>query len=172
MGTPDFSDHDSCGIIIDEAFPKVKRPFKFFNFFLQNSDFLNLVREHWYTVNVKGFAMYRVSKNLKALKRPIKEFNKLNFSDMENRAEEAHDLLLSYQILTLADPNLLNVIHELEAQRKYNILAAGEECFFYQKYRVTWLDVGDGNTGYFHRMADSRKSINTISTLFDDNSVN
>lgn len=33
---------------------------------------------------------------------------------------------------------------------------------------MTWFAEGDGNTRYFHRMADSRKSVNTITTLVDD----
>lgn len=171
FGDPDFSDHVSCGVVIDGAAPIVKRPFKFFNYLLKNSEFLNLIREHWYTVNVVGSNMYRVSRKLKALKKPIKDFSRLNYSDLEKRTKEAHDILLSSQGLTLADPSLFNASQELEAQRKWQILSSAEESFFLQKSRVTWFAEGDSNTNYFHRMADSRKSINTITTLYDENGL-
>lgn len=80
---------------------------------------------------------------------------------------EAHDLVLNCQNLTLADPFLINASNELEAQRKWQIMVKAEESFFYQKSRVTWLLGGDSNTSYFHRMADSRKSLNNILFLND-----
>lgn len=171
FGEPDFSDHASCGVVLDEDVLRLKRPFKFYNFLLQNQDFLDLVRVHWFSENVLGSAMLRVSRKLKALKKPIKEFSKLNYSDLEKRTKEAHDTLLSFQSLTLADPSMTNAAQELEAQRKWSILCAAEESFFFQKSRVTWLAYGDGNTRYFHRMADARKQINTISTMVDENGL-
>ncbi|KAG7579142.1 Reverse transcriptase domain [Arabidopsis thaliana x Arabidopsis arenosa] len=171
FGNPDFSDHASCGVVFEEAVIRVKRPFKFFNYLLQNPEFMNLVRDNWFSLNVVGSSMYRVSKKLKALKKPIKDFSKLNYSDLEKRAKEAHELLLSCQDRTLADPSLLNTAHELEAQRKWQILSTAEESFFLQKSRVAWFAEGDGNTRYFHRMAATRKCFNTITTMFDGNGV-
>ncbi|XP_019082654.1 PREDICTED: uncharacterized protein LOC109125477 [Camelina sativa] len=110
-----------------------------------------------------------VSKKLKALKRPIKEFSKSNYSDLEKRTREAHEVLLSRQNRTLADPSTTNATLELEAQRTWASLAAAEESFFLQKSRVTWFAEGDGNTRYFHRMTNARKSINSIHSLTDDN---
>ncbi|XP_010457034.1 PREDICTED: uncharacterized protein LOC104738577 [Camelina sativa] len=169
FGEPDFSDHASCVVVVEDSHEKVKRPFKFFNFLRQNPDFKHLVRDSWYSLNVTGSAMYIVSRKLKALKKPIKDFSKCNYSDLEKRTKEAHDLLLSFQSITLADPSQPNAAQELEAERKWHILSAAEESFFLQKSRVTWFAEGDGNTRYFHRMADSRFSNNAISTLFDTN---
>jgi len=168
FGPPDFSDHASCGVVLELDPIKAKRPFKFFNFLLKNPEFLNLVWDVWYSTNVVGSSMFRVSKKLKALKKPIKDFSRLNYSNFEKRTEEAHETLLSFQNLTLDNPSLENAAHELEAQRKWQILATAEESFFRQRSRVTWFAEGDGNTRYFHRMADSRKSVNTITTLVDD----
>lgn len=34
FGHPDFSDHASCGVVLDEPVTRVKRYFKFYNFLL------------------------------------------------------------------------------------------------------------------------------------------
>lgn len=99
---------------------------------------MDLVKENCYTVNVVGLAMFQVSKKLKALKKPLKDFSKLiNYSDLENRTKEAHELLLRCQDLTLGNPSCFNVAHELEAQRKWHILSFAEESFFLQKSRLS-----------------------------------
>ncbi|KAG7595163.1 Endonuclease/exonuclease/phosphatase superfamily [Arabidopsis thaliana x Arabidopsis arenosa] len=171
FGAPDFSDHASCGVVLEEAAIKAKRPFKFFNFLLRNPEFLNLIRDSWYSLNVVGSAMFRVSKKLKALKKPIKDFSKLNYSNLELRTKEAHDTLLHFQNLTLADPSVANAEQELDAERKWHVLSSAEESFFLQRSRVSWFAEGDSNTRYFHRMADSRKSLNTITTMFDESGL-
>ncbi|KAG7548232.1 Reverse transcriptase domain [Arabidopsis suecica] len=171
FGEPDFSDHTSCGVVLDAAVLKAKRPFRFFNFLLQNPEFIHVIRELWYSFNVVGSAMYRVSKKLKQLKSHIKSFSRDNYSDLEKRVVEAHELVLDCQQLTLSDPSALHAAYELEATRKWHILLRAEESFFCQKSRVTWLFEGDSNSAYFHKMADMRKSINTIHFLVDENGV-
>lgn len=69
----------------------------------------------------------------------------------------------------LANPNSSNAKVELEALRKWQLLALAEESFFCQRSRVTWLDLRDSNTAYFHRMANTRNSINLIHYLLDGN---
>ncbi|XP_010489852.1 PREDICTED: uncharacterized protein LOC104767537 [Camelina sativa] len=71
FGAPDFSDHAVCGVIPSSTGEKIKRPFKFFNFFLQNTDFIQEIGMHWLSLNVTGSAMYRVSKKLKILKKKL-----------------------------------------------------------------------------------------------------
>lgn len=51
------------------------------------------------------------------------------------------------------------------------MLSSAEESFFYQRSRVTWLQVGDRNTPYFHRMANAKQSMNHIHYLEDDAGV-
>lgn len=169
FGEPDFSDHASSGVILDAAAVKDIRPFKFFNYLLRNQDFIHLIAEHWYTFNIKGSAMFRVSRKLKLLKPLIRLFSKDNFSDLEKRVVEAHVLVLANQRKTLDNPSFENAARELESIRKWQILVTAEEGFFCQKSRVTWLSECDSNTAYFHRMADARKSINNIQFLVDDN---
>lgn len=160
---PDFSDHASCGVVLETINKSSVRPFCFYNYLLHIQDFSILIREQWYSINIVGSTMFRVSKKLQKLKACIREFNKDNYSDLEKKVVEAHDLLLMCQHNTLVDPSLSNANLELEAQRKWHILLKAEESYFCQKSRITWLREGDSNAGYFHRMADTRKSLITSS---------
>ncbi|KAG7547838.1 Reverse transcriptase domain [Arabidopsis suecica] len=168
FGEPDFSDHACCGVVLRDDSQRTRRPFRFFNYLLHNPHFVDLIREQWYSINAVGSAMFRVSKKLKALKPHIRTFSSENYSDLEKRVVEAHELVLSSQRRTLEDPSILNANSELEATRKWHTLVIAEERFFCQKSRVTWLHDGDSNTSYFHRMADMRHSMNKIQFLFDD----
>jgi len=171
FGNLDFSDHVSCGVVLEADGVRAKRPFKFYNFLLKNEEFLNVVADIWFSINVVGSYMFRVSKKIKALKKPIKDFSRLNYSGIELRTKEAYELLLRCQDLTLANPTGTNAVSELEAQRKWLALSSAEESFFHQRSRVSWFADGDSNTRYFHRMVDSRKSFNTINSLVDSNGL-
>lgn len=68
FGEPDFSDHASCGVVLDVVDRSVLRPFKFYNYLLQNQSLKLLIKEQWYSINMVGSNMYRVSKKLQKLK--------------------------------------------------------------------------------------------------------
>ncbi|KAG7579890.1 Endonuclease/exonuclease/phosphatase superfamily [Arabidopsis thaliana x Arabidopsis arenosa] len=163
--SPHFSDHSPSCITIDASVPRHKKPFKFFNYMLKNMDFLPLISHSWFSFNVAGSEMFRVSSKLKFLKKIIRDFSKSNYSDLEKRVQEALVSLTEAQSNMLSNPSTLNAAVELEATRKWEVLSQAEESFFFQRSRVTWLREGDKNTSYFHRMASSRQSINHIHFL-------
>ncbi|KAG7568329.1 Reverse transcriptase domain [Arabidopsis thaliana x Arabidopsis arenosa] len=167
FGAPEFSDHSPCTITLDHAQPRQKKPFKFFNYLLKNPDFLPLVCLSWFSFNFVGSEMFRVSSKLKELKLVIREFSKLNYSDLEKRVKEAMEVLSVAQTTMLSNPSVANAALELDASRKWELLSQAEESFFCQRSRITWLDEGDKNSAYFHRMASVRQSINHIHYLED-----
>lgn len=130
-----------------------------------------MIREQWYSTNVVGSTMFRVSKKFQTIKHCIREFSRDNYLNLEKRVAEGHELVLQSQSLTLADPSVSNATQELEHQRKWLILVQAEERYFCQNSSVSWLRDGDSNTAYFHRMADSRKIINSIAFLIDENEI-
>ncbi|CAA7048764.1 unnamed protein product [Microthlaspi erraticum] len=167
FGEPSFSDHASCEVSLQHVIQRAKKPFKFFNFLLQNNDFVPMIANQWFSLNVVGSDMFRLSKKLKALKNPIRTFTKSNFSDLEKRTAEAHEEVIHAQSLLLSNPSSSLAEREIEATRKWHILVKAEEAFLQQKSRVSWLREGDSNSAYFHRMVATRTSINHIHYLQD-----
>lgn len=139
FGDRDFSDHASCGVVLQLDSVARKSPFKFYNFFLENEDFHPMICYNWFSLNVVGSAMFRVARKLKLLKKEIREFSRSNYSAIEQRVKEAHQILLHHQSVMLSDPSTLNAKLEIEAQRKWIVLVRAEECFFLQRSRVLWL---------------------------------
>lgn len=95
FGDPDFSDHAIATVLLHPTEFKRKKPFKFYNYMLQNPDFVQLISTEWLSINVTGSAMFRVSQKLKLLKGCIREFTKENYSDREKRVKETHLILLN-----------------------------------------------------------------------------
>ena len=164
---PDFSDHSCSTVSIQPDLQRKKRPFKFFNYLLQNPTFLPTVTEDWFSINVTGSAMFRISEKLRLLKKCIRDFSRENYSDLEKRVAEAHEILLYRQNETLRNPNILNAEMELDAQLIWQELAAAEDAFLLQRSRILWLGKGDAGTAYYHRIVATRRAINHIHFLTD-----
>lgn len=169
FGSPEFSDHAVISITLDPSIVKAKKPFRFYNFITLNPDFLAMICNCWFSFNVTGSAMYRVSCKLKLLKKCIKDFSKLNYSGIEKRTALALDRLTAAQNSVLSDPSTVNVTLELQAMQEWEELSNAEASFFFQRSRINWLAYGDGSSRLFHRYAASRQAINHIHFLLAPN---
>lgn len=122
----------------------------------------------WFSLNITGSAMFRVSRKLKLLKKSIKDFSKENYSGIEKRTAQAHEKLTHAQNLMLAAPSTSNTSLELQAIKEWEELSAAETAFFFQRSSINWLAFGDGNSRLFDRYAASRQAINHIHFLISD----
>ncbi|PSS19303.1 Endonuclease, partial [Actinidia chinensis var. chinensis] len=66
-----LSDHSPCTISILGDNDRGACPFKFFNMWTRHENFLELVNNSW-GENIRGSAMFKLCKKLKALKEPLK----------------------------------------------------------------------------------------------------
>ncbi|GKV02389.1 hypothetical protein SLEP1_g14827 [Rubroshorea leprosula] len=163
---PDISDHCAGSITIMEvATQNTRKPFKIFNFWTKNERFLNIVQEVWSSVTVSGCYMFQLCKKLKALKAPLRQLNKDCYSDLQGRIQQETSKLYAIQIDLLASPHEDLVLVEQEQARKVAELSLAEEAFLKQKSRVHWLQEGDQNTTYFHKVMKVRQSKNLIKEL-------
>lgn len=167
FGDPDMSDHSPSCLISGHLFHS-KKPFMVSHFLLQHKDFLPRVTEFWWTSTYPGTTMFKISKKLKLLKNVIKDLNREHFSDLELRVKDAHSSLTAIQARLLVNPSHLTAKLEKAAHKKWLDLALAEEKFLFQKSRVKWVNSGDCNSAYFHRMVNSRRGLNHIHYLEDE----
>lgn len=66
------------------------------------------------------------------------------------------------QIKALTDPSPANFQEEQTIASKLSFLRSIEESYFRQRSRINWLNEGDGNTSFFHRLTQVRNSLNSI----------
>ncbi|XP_010481131.1 PREDICTED: uncharacterized protein LOC104759967 [Camelina sativa] len=169
FGEPGFSDHSPSCVFLDTGKLKIHKPFKFLTLLNDNEEFGPLIKLWWQALTFDCSKMLLVSKKLKALKRVIKDFSHDNYSDLEKRTSEAFENLQTCQQTLLASPSALSSQLEKEAHMKWCILASAEESFLRQKSRICWLENGDKNSKFFHRVVLSRQAQNHILFLLDDN---
>ena len=79
-----FSDHSDAHIRIGDICPPGRRPFKFYNMWVDHSEYSALVLDGW-QLPVEGSPMFVLCKKLKSLKHPLKSLNKLHFSHISER---------------------------------------------------------------------------------------
>ncbi|XP_010501556.1 PREDICTED: uncharacterized protein LOC104778826 [Camelina sativa] len=167
FGEPEMSDY--CPSCLKLGVPhRSKKPFMVSHFLFQHKDFIPRVSEFWNSTTIEGTAMFRFSKKLKLLKRVIKDLNKQFYSDLENRVKESQADLAFHQARFLANPSPQLATLERQAQQKWFELALAEEKFLMQRSRIKWVESGDCNSAYFHRMINSRMGMNQIHYLVDD----
>lgn len=59
-------------------------------------------------------------------------------------------------------------MEEQVARDSWLLLSSAEESFFKQKSCVLWLDEGDANTCFFHKLVKANQSRNVIHFLWDE----
>ncbi|XVE89222.1 hypothetical protein DITRI_Ditri19aG0133200 [Diplodiscus trichospermus] len=150
---PGESDHCPSLVQLCPAFFSTPKSFKFFNFWTRHPDFLAIVQWAWLE-KVSGNPMEVLHRKLKRLKPCLKAFNKIHFADLPNKVNNKRIELENLQTLILSNlrsPADVEIGKVLE--QKLHTLVTAEESFYRQKSRMQWIQDGDMNTKYFHRLA-------------------
>ncbi|KAI8536166.1 hypothetical protein RHMOL_Rhmol10G0235300 [Rhododendron molle] len=165
---PGISDH--CLMSVTMVPPLGgRKPFKFFNFWLQHPQFQQILVSSW-NEGVDGTPMYALTTKLKRLKGVLKSMNLKCYSNISRRVAEAREKLLFTQSLLFATPcDVALCQQEKELVGRYVELRTAEESFMRQRSRIKWLALGDQNTTFFHQKVCARRALNTILSLNDAN---
>ncbi|KAH7840791.1 hypothetical protein Vadar_021656 [Vaccinium darrowii] len=151
---PSVSDH--CAILVT-VLPEVyvRRPFKFFNFWLKNSNFKEAIVSSWDSPLVCSVRS-RLGLKLKRLKPVLKGLNQHYYSDISGRVTQLRMELGQIQAQFQGDPdNIALQEREQEVYLNFVEMSGAEEAFKKQKSRVQWLALGDQNTQFFHHKLKS-----------------
>ncbi|GJW22147.1 hypothetical protein Tco_0032769 [Tanacetum coccineum] len=120
-----------------------------------------VVHDGWET-DVSGFWMFKVVKRLKVLKKPL---HKLLY-DQGNLHENVKHLRLELDEAQKAlDSDSFNATiceDEVIYLQAFNDALLTEERFLKQKAKIEWLNLGDSNTTYFHKVVKSHALRNRI----------
>ncbi|GFY87986.1 hypothetical protein Acr_05g0016250 [Actinidia rufa] len=166
-----YSDHSPCTVTLFEVNERGVSPFKFFNMWANHDKFLEIVSNSW-GMQLRGTAMYKLCRKLKAAKDPLRDLNKKHFSHIAARTEAAEeDLIQAQQQLhdSPRDYNLQIKVPELRA--KVLKLTKAELSFCTQLAKAKFLKNADKGTKFFHDLIKSNRSKNHIaSILLEDGS--
>lgn len=161
-------DHARCVIHLSGSVNDARKPFRFFNYLTEDSDFLPTVKRVWDSTQPiyhSRTALSRFHAKLKLLKYDMRMLNKTHYGDLPNRTKAAFEEMCRCQSSALQNPTPASFAAAAEASTRWNKLAAIEEKFYRQKAGIKWLGAGDQNTVFFHRAVQTRTSRNTIKSL-------
>ncbi|XP_074278039.1 uncharacterized protein LOC141601643 [Silene latifolia] len=145
-------DHNPCVCYRRSESPNRKPHFKYFNMWGATLEFKNIVQVEW-GVNVPRVKMFQVITKLKGLKRPLKQLNKNQFSEIEKSVEVARVILDDIQTNLLMNPTDGELIQaERDAAATYYQLHTAQLSFLKQKSKVEWLKAGDENTSTYQNV--------------------
>ena len=155
-----------------------KSSFKLESMWLKAPGFVDKVRDWWSSYSYNGTPSFVLAQKLKALKGDLKDWNQQVFQDVGVRRQhlecelEALDLKESLTSLLDEERNSRDGC-KLELEK----VAQLEEVSWRQKSRVLWLQEGDNNTKFFHKMVNSHRHYNYMErvevdgVVYEDNSV-
>ena len=147
-------------------FLRGKRPFRFKNMWLKAEGFDEMVRGWWEAYQFDGTPSFILTRKLKALKLDLKKWNAKVFGNVEHKRTQLMMQLNQFDVLVENHPLSKDEILQKErirADLERNTLM--DEISWRQKSQALWLREGDKNTRFFHRLANSHRRNNTISTL-------
>nr|XP_016514265.1 PREDICTED: uncharacterized protein LOC107831058 [Nicotiana tabacum] len=124
------------------------------------------VKEWWTSYGVSGSPSFRLSKKLKLLKGDTIRWNKEVFGRVEVKMRE-----LIHELRDLQRGEGARELDESEKARLGEVkseiieLVIAQETSWRQKSRALWLNEGDSNTKFFHRVAVANRRRNFIESL-------
>lgn len=115
-----------------------------------------------------SYPMFQLYAKLKATKMILKAKNLEVFGGMTQKVQAAREALARAQFSFLASHGNVDCQKkERECMHEFVSISNAEENFLKQKSRNQWLNLGDGNNGFFHRLVKVRNSSALIKSLKD-----
>ena len=158
---------DHCPVLLDsDGIKSGPSPFRFENMWLKVEGFKDLLRGWWQDLQFTGSFSFVLASKLKALKGILKVCNKEVFGRVELKKKEALSRISFWdEVEKDKELSLAEAEEREKAREDYKEWVDLEEISWRQKSREIWLKEGDRNTGFFHRMANSHRRRNSISSI-------
>jgi hypothetical protein len=147
-------------------FSRDRRPFRLENMWLKAGFFQERIKRWWDSYIYYGTPSHILACKLKALKIDLKNWNEEVFGNVGMKKNH-----LLYELNEMNALVEIRNLTEEEIQKEASIVvdlehtSLFEEISWQQKFRALWLHEGDKNTKFFHRLANSNRWYNFISTV-------
>ena len=168
---PGASDHSPCIVEVENQPDYSKKCFKYFSFLSTHPTFMAALTEAWEGNLEVGSHMFKLGRQLKAAKLCCRTLNRLRFSNIQQRTDQALATLEDLQVELLSNPSDSLFRQEHVARKKWDFFAEALESFYRQKSRIRWLHEGDANTRFFHKAVLAHHATNIIRMLRDQEGV-
>ncbi|RVW41530.1 hypothetical protein CK203_068262 [Vitis vinifera] len=143
-----------------------KIPFRFENMWLKVDGFKELIRGWWEGYIVQGSFSHILAVKLSTPKHNLKAWNREVFGNVSNKKVAA---LSQLGIWDAQERERSLFVEEREIRRgvveDFKYWADLEEISWRQKSRELWLQEGDKNTSFFHKVANARRRRNFLAKL-------
>ena len=158
---------DHCPVLLDsDGIKSGPSPFRLENMWLKVVGFKDLLRGWWQSLHFSGSFSFVLASKLKALKGILKIWNRKVFSKVELKKKEALTRISFWdEVEKVKELSLVESEEREKASDNYKEWVDLEEVSWRQKSREIWLKEGDRNTGFFHRMANSHRRRNSITSI-------
>ncbi|XVE56529.1 hypothetical protein DITRI_Ditri04bG0018100 [Diplodiscus trichospermus] len=134
------------------------KPFKFFNYWLEDSMYHKVVKDTWNRLQVDQADSSNIWSKLKEIKKVIKEWYS---SDGVTNPHQIKKLENEIHNLENQNGYLWKEVRSEILEKKMMLwsLYRAEEQSWQQKSRHKWLKDGERNTKFFHLVASARRSV-------------
>ncbi|GJY57634.1 RNA-directed DNA polymerase, eukaryota, reverse transcriptase zinc-binding domain protein [Tanacetum coccineum] len=150
-------DHCPAVLCMPDVIVKKLRSFRFMNFLTEKNGFREVVKDNW-SIDVQGYAMFKLIIRLKAMKKHLRRFNRQNGNVFEKVKFLQTELARVQECLDKDPSNSLFREEEMIYASAYREAAIDEERLLKQKTKIEWLKEGDSNSSYFHNAIKGRVS--------------
>lgn len=163
----DPSDHSPLLLLFTTRLDDKPRPFRFLNAWAIHPGFLEVVRKSWQQECV-GAPIQVLCSKVKRLKADIKVWNVQCFGNIFNNVKRAEKEVVLAKKQVEDDISVSAQESLRRAQAKFRQSLIVEECFWKQKARVRWLDLGDKNAKFFHSVVKQKRLQSVIHRVQDE----
>ena len=156
---------DHCPVLLKyEEVNWGARPFRFLNYWLEDGNFIEVIKEKWAELNVDGWGSFVLKEKLRSLKGEIKEWKKDDIGEVRKGINKALE-----EINRIDELDDAVGVGEAEISKRKELMAEfwklsnHNESILWQRSRCKWVMEGDRNTKYFHACINKRRVRNQLS---------
>ncbi|XP_057770894.1 uncharacterized protein LOC130990686 [Salvia miltiorrhiza] len=160
------SDHSPLVMICRADSVQGRRSFKFLNMWVSHPNFQDLVTSSWEQRVDINCQIFRVMFKLRRLRSDLRNWNKTVFGNVDTQIEEGQRRLSVLQN-DISSTGYTDDLFDAEVAEQASLgTLLDRKCnLLQQKSRANWLNDGDRNSSFFHRLIKFRKRPQRIEHL-------